>query len=94
LAPSKDYTNKGEVVEVSASLKAYVVRPEGTSAASDKVLIVVEDIFGVDSGRTKAICDDMAERLGCIVVLPLLLERLERKCPYCNVLSYYSLALT
>jgi len=66
VAPPAEYKNKGSM-EAVGKIKAYVVRP---STPSNKALICVPDIFGLDSGRTKAICDDYSEKLGCLVIMP------------------------
>eukprot|EP01098_Paradermamoeba_levis_P002795 TRINITY_DN1332_c0_g1_i1.p2 TRINITY_DN1332_c0_g1~~TRINITY_DN1332_c0_g1_i1.p2 ORF type:complete len:254 (-),score=78.10 TRINITY_DN1332_c0_g1_i1:64-825(-) len=59
-----DYTPIGTTQEIATGLTAYVVgSPQG------KGILVVPDIFGVDSGRTKAIADQLASN-GYFVVLP------------------------
>ena len=43
--------------------------PIYTIGQGEKAIIVIHDIFGVDSGRTKLICDQLAD-LGYFVILP------------------------
>jgi len=40
-----------------------------TVGSGTKAIVVIPDVFGIDSGRTKAICDQLADR-GYLVVLP------------------------
>jgi len=61
-----DYTPVGKVEVIDGNdLKAYVVGPHDAK----KAVIVVVDIFGFDGGRTRAVCDQLAEE-GYLVVLP------------------------
>ena len=53
----------GEMVDVQG-IPCYVV---GTG---EKTLLVAHDIFGVDSGRTKLICDRLSSELNLLVCLP------------------------
>ncbi|KAH9260132.1 hypothetical protein BASA81_001907 [Batrachochytrium salamandrivorans] len=73
-APS-EYVNKGVRTQLGPKLSAFVSKPADNSSPT-KAIVVIPDIFGIDSGRTRAICDDFAQRLGCVVVLPLFLETL------------------
>lgn len=68
-----DYVPKGAVAQLGPTLNAYVCKP-ATNSSPTKAIVVIPDIFGIDSGRTRAICDDFAERLGCVVILPLFFE--------------------
>jgi len=72
-AASEGYIAKGEVRELKSedgALKCsiYVSLP---SEPDGKALLILHDIFGVDSGRTKEICDNFAAE-GYVVVLPSL----------------------
>mmetsp|Transcript_28026 Transcript_28026/g.47406 ORF Transcript_28026/g.47406 Transcript_28026/m.47406 type:complete len:302 (+) Transcript_28026:355-1260(+) len=37
---------------------------------SNRAVIVCTDIFGIDGGQKKQVCDALAARLGCVVVMP------------------------
>jgi len=67
------YVNKGKNEALGPTLNGYVVRP-ATGTKNGKAIVVFTDLFGNDSGRVKAICDDYAEKLDCLVVLPNTLE--------------------
>jgi hypothetical protein len=77
-APPAGYVNKGKREMLGTKLSAYVVRPS-SGGKSGKAIIACPDIFGEASGRTKAICDDYAEKLDCMVILPGFLENDEWK---------------
>jgi len=77
-SPPEGYVNKGKKEALGANLNGYVVRPS-SGKKSNKAVIACMDIFGENSGRTKAICDDLAEKLDCLVVLPNFLENDEWK---------------
>mmetsp|Transcript_46181 Transcript_46181/g.76951 ORF Transcript_46181/g.76951 Transcript_46181/m.76951 type:complete len:261 (-) Transcript_46181:112-894(-) len=63
IAP-EDYTPKGTVCTLPGSdLSCYEV------GSGDKAVIVCYDIFGFDGGRTKGICDQIANA-GFVVLLP------------------------
>mmetsp|Transcript_18423 Transcript_18423/g.29974 ORF Transcript_18423/g.29974 Transcript_18423/m.29974 type:complete len:277 (-) Transcript_18423:2236-3066(-) len=72
-APS-GYENKGTLVPLRAkggkSLELYVTKPE---ESTERAVMVLHDIFGTDSGRTKQICDDLASQ-GYVVVMPNLVQ--------------------
>ena len=42
----------------------------GCARERKSAIIVAHDVFGVQSGRTREICDEIAERLGILVVAP------------------------
>ena len=64
------YVPKGSEVNLSETLKGYVVEP---SEPATKALLILHDIFGPESGRTKEICDMYAKE-GYLVVLPYVFE--------------------
>ena len=72
-APPEGYVNKGKHEQLGPNLNGYVVRPSSGNK-SGRAIIACPDIYGESSGRTKAICDDFAEKLDCLVVLPGFLE--------------------
>ena len=37
---------------------------------TDVAIVLAHDIFGMHSGRHKQLCDLLAQRLGCVVVMP------------------------
>jgi len=72
-----DYVPRGEVRAIERNgvkCEIYVVLPPEEQRADGKALLFLHDIFGVDSGRTKQICDDYAAK-GFFVVLPDLFEK-------------------
>ena len=71
--PPAGYENKGSHEMLGPNLRGYVVRPSSGNK-SDKAVIACPDIFGEASGRTRAICDDYAEKLDCMVILPGFLD--------------------
>jgi hypothetical protein len=68
VAPPAGYVNKGKMEKLSDKMEGYIVRPSSGNK-SDKALLALPDIFGMDSGRTRLICDDYAEKLDCTVIL-------------------------
>eukprot|EP00051_Salpingoeca_urceolata_P016597 m.221800 g.221800 ORF g.221800 m.221800 type:complete len:259 (-) comp18726_c0_seq3:105-881(-) len=60
-----DYTPQGKE-ETIGDMACYVASPD---APTEKAVIVIPDIFGVNSGRIKAICDQLATE-GFLVVEP------------------------
>mmetsp|Transcript_10122 Transcript_10122/g.17823 ORF Transcript_10122/g.17823 Transcript_10122/m.17823 type:complete len:250 (-) Transcript_10122:121-870(-) len=68
LAPGTDYKAKGTFVKVTdeagKELRCYKVG-EGKNA-----VVVVNDVFGVDSGRHLGFCDAVADMMKCVVVCP------------------------
>eukprot|EP00008_Paramoeba_atlantica_P003167 CAMPEP_0201489616 /NCGR_PEP_ID=MMETSP0151_2-20130828/22999_1 /ASSEMBLY_ACC=CAM_ASM_000257 /TAXON_ID=200890 /ORGANISM="Paramoeba atlantica, Strain 621/1 / CCAP 1560/9" /LENGTH=318 /DNA_ID=CAMNT_0047875263 /DNA_START=90 /DNA_END=1043 /DNA_ORIENTATION=+ len=74
-APPSSHIPKGNIIFVprvapeskNQQMEVYIVEP---AEAKNKAIIVGHDVFGVESGRTKLICDRLAETLGVIVVLP------------------------
>ena len=66
LTPRERYTPRGEVLEVDA-LPVYVVGD--VARAGGRAVIVSYDIYGFDSGRIRAVCDEIADA-GYLVVLP------------------------
>ena len=75
--PPAGYKPKGKDEPLGSNLNGYVVRP--ASNENNKAIIVFTDLFGNDSGRVKAICDDFSEKLNCLVILPNTLENDEWK---------------
>jgi len=67
-APPQGYVAKG-VMQGVDGVQCYVVGGDGRDA-----IIVGHDIFGLRSGRTQQICDELAESLGVLVVLPVFFE--------------------
>jgi len=63
--PPADYVTKGEII--SEPLDAYVV------GAGDKAIILYPDIWGWNSGRVRAIADQLAEP-GRTVIVPKVLQ--------------------
>ena len=49
-------------------LDVYHVKPE--TSTSKRAVIVIYDVFGLDNGRNKGICDNLAKELDCHVVMP------------------------
>jgi len=72
-SPPEGYQNKGKVERLGPNLTAYIARPS-SGAKSNKCLLAFTDIYGNNSGRVKAICDDYAEHLDCPVILVDYLE--------------------
>jgi dienelactone hydrolase len=69
-----NYSPKGSELHIGTSdLNAYVVGSADAGAA----IIVVYDIFGFNSGRTKEICDQLADE-GYLVILPDFFRGVER----------------
>lgn len=62
-APASNYRPQGCVEDLDG-VPCYVVG-DGQGA-----ILVGHDAFGVDSGRTKQICDELASSLGVLVVVP------------------------
>jgi len=71
VAPPEDYVPKGEVKDVQG-VHTYVV------GEGPKAVIVFPDLFGVNSGRTKQVCDEISA-WGYLVVLPDCFEGLPFK---------------
>lgn len=65
LVPDANYELQGEYITVKG-LKIYATG----NRKSKSTVIVAHDIFGPDSGRTKQICDQIANRMNLYVVLP------------------------
>lgn len=63
LAEPADYAPKGELRDASG-MQCYVV------GSGSKGILVGHDAFGLRSGRTKQICDELAASLGVLVVAP------------------------
>ena len=53
-----EYSPRGQVVDVSGT-EVYISRPAG---AVSTALILIPDIWGINGGRHKAVCDTMADR--------------------------------
>ena len=64
-ALKSDHVRVGKIENIGRGLPAYVVG----SPDAGKAVIVVPDIFGIDSGRTTSICDQLADA-GYFVVCP------------------------
>ena len=64
--------------------------PIYTIGQGEKAIIVVHDIFGVDSGRTKLICDQFAD-LGYLVVLPNFFRNDSYKINDINLFTLYKI---
>mmetsp|Transcript_6391 Transcript_6391/g.7318 ORF Transcript_6391/g.7318 Transcript_6391/m.7318 type:complete len:279 (+) Transcript_6391:120-956(+) len=68
------YTPGGENVTLdNGKLSLYVSRPKPENVGNGEAILVLHDIYGPESGRTKQICDRLASE-GYIVVMPTLLE--------------------
>lgn len=71
--PISKKETRGTVVELTCDerkpMNAYVV---GKLQGASRAVIVYTDVFGVDSGNHKVICDELAERLGddTLVIMP------------------------
>ena len=65
----QDYAERGTWTTLGAGVQAYVAQqPHQTITAG---LLVIADIFGVHSGRHRAICDQLADEIpGLLVVMP------------------------
>mmetsp|Transcript_32268 Transcript_32268/g.51465 ORF Transcript_32268/g.51465 Transcript_32268/m.51465 type:complete len:250 (-) Transcript_32268:4930-5679(-) len=72
LVPKEAYTAQGTFEEIESplphfdKLRYYII----SKGNSERAVVVYHDIYGVDSGRHMAMCDDIAERLKCTVVCP------------------------
>jgi len=63
------YEETGEMKSFENGLQAYVCMNKKTPVRT--ALIVGHDIFGVNSGRHKAICDELAKEIpGLVVIMP------------------------
>jgi dienelactone hydrolase len=69
--PPGEYTPQGHVVGISSELQAYVVNEKAKTTG--KAVICFYDLFGIDSGHTRLICDRYAVETGNMVVCPFLL---------------------
>jgi len=69
-APPATAALRGSMVRMGA-LSAYVVNAE---SATTRAVVCGPDIFGLDSGSSKAICDRVARDTGHVVVMPDLYE--------------------
>ena len=49
----KDYELKGKVMDIGDGMEAYVVGDEKNK--DEKAILLIPDLFGIDSGRTKQI---------------------------------------
>ena len=63
-----DYEPAGTVV-TAGNVPCYVVGSDGPHA-----IVVAHDVFGVRSGRTRQICDTLAQELGVLVCCPAFFE--------------------
>mmetsp|Transcript_7629 Transcript_7629/g.12346 ORF Transcript_7629/g.12346 Transcript_7629/m.12346 type:complete len:248 (-) Transcript_7629:979-1722(-) len=71
LVPTGEYQAQGKFEEIDSPLAHYEkLRYYIISKGDDRAVVMYHDIFGVDSGRHVAMCDDIAERLKCTVVCP------------------------
>jgi len=57
---------KGKMVDIGKGLMAYII---GNPVKGGTAIIVYADIFGIDGGRIKPICDQLSEQ-GYFVVCP------------------------
>jgi len=60
-----DYEPKGKIIQLADSIQTYVVG----SGTEDKAVLVLPDIFGIEGGRNKGICDQL-QQAGFFVVMP------------------------
>jgi dienelactone hydrolase len=68
VASPAGYVKLGGDMDVGGGVSCYVVEPAG-GAAPGRAVLVFHDIFGVDSARTRQICDLVAS-WGYLVVMP------------------------
>ena len=66
-AAEPGYIENEGIIETWDSLDVYVVRPTHPAA---RAVVVASDVFGYDSGHTRAVCDRISRELQCIVACP------------------------
>ena len=72
LSPPKDYVPKGNYEAIGSKLKGYVVGTD--KVASKKAILCAPDIFGKDSGRSKAICKFLCRWIQSLSLLKLIVS--------------------
>jgi len=68
-ALNEKYELKGKEIDIGKGLMAYVIGTPPEKDHHGTAIIVYTDVFGVDGGRIKPICDQLSEQ-GYFVVCP------------------------
>jgi len=61
-----DYKRQGKVGVIHGDIQAYTV---GSTAGAKRAILVLTDIFGIDSGRVQAVTDQLAKEHDALCVL-------------------------
>ncbi|GBG34015.1 Carboxymethylenebutenolidase-like [Hondaea fermentalgiana] len=69
LVGPSEHEAQGAFEEIAEGLRAYVVKPK-SGETSKRAVILLNDIFGIATGRHVGVADTIAEGLGCTVVGP------------------------
>ena len=64
LTKDNEHDNLGKIETLDNNLDIYHV------GSGKKAIIVIYDVFGLDNGRNKSICDNLAKELNCRVIIP------------------------